>query len=401
MEEVHAAARRAELKAILRRAEQAALASHWDEAVDALNAGLASEPENEILRAKLAEVRKAKREARLQATLRLADTAAQAGKWETAIEALDQFLAVEPENADVQKKLVETRQRQRESHLNALRSQARGLARADKFDEALAAWQEYLALEPDDREKAQAEVEKVKQVQALAQSYTDASEAFTKKNYDQAISLLKGVVAQDVNYREASRLLAESIEMRRTARRWWQSRWLWGAVGVSLVLVVGWLAIRPGSPLRSALFAYTSSPSGTAAAILPPEEFATVALSPTVTPTPLPYTWVRLNSGQFLPRDTITAIVVDPTDPGVLYVGTENAGVYKSIDGGLSWQPMHTGLGRAWIHTLVMDSENNGRGDQLESCNQRTPDRLGMDQHRGCGSCRGSTSLLHTGASSI
>jgi len=54
----------------------------------------------------------------------------------------------------------------------------------------------------------------------------------------------------------------------------------------------------------------------------------------------------------------VTAIVIDPSDPGLLYVATENAGVYKSIDGGLSWQPAHSGLGRATVLSLVMDPAN-------------------------------------------
>jgi photosystem II stability/assembly factor-like uncharacterized protein len=82
--------------------------------------------------------------------------------------------------------------------------------------------------------------------------------------------------------------------------------------------------------------------------------------SPTPTivssPTPIPLTWTRLSSGQAFARDTITAIVIDPEDPEVLYVGTENAGIYKSIDGGVSWKPANSGLGRTSIDTLAMDS---------------------------------------------
>jgi photosystem II stability/assembly factor-like uncharacterized protein len=73
-------------------------------------------------------------------------------------------------------------------------------------------------------------------------------------------------------------------------------------------------------------------------------------------PTPIPLVWTRLSSGQAFARDTITAIVIDPEDPEVLYVGTENAGIYKSIDGGVSWTPANRGLGRASIDTLAIDT---------------------------------------------
>ena len=72
-------------------------------------------------------------------------------------------------------------------------------------------------------------------------------------------------------------------------------------------------------------------------------------------PSRVPLSWTRLSLGQQFARDAITAIVVDPTDSDVLYVGTKHAGIYRSIDGGLSWRPAHNGLGTAGIATLAMD----------------------------------------------
>ena len=40
----------------------------------------------------------------------------------------------------------------------------------------------------------------------------------------------------------------------------------------------------------------------------------------------------------------ITSVVIDPSNPATLYVGTWDDGVYKSIDGGLSWHPANTGM---------------------------------------------------------
>ena len=358
VEEARAAQRAAALRDILRRAEQAALAGRWDEAVEALNAGLASEPENETLQAKLVEVRKAKREARLKAALRLADTAAQAGKWESAIEALNEALAVEPENAEVQKKLSEVRALERSSKLNAARTQARSLARAEKFDESLKAWGEYMKLSPDDREAAQAEIESVRKAQTLARNYADAYKAYSKRNYEKAIGLFKSIVMENADYKDASRLLAESVELRRTARKWWQNKWIWGGIGIVALAAVAWGVFRFGLPLLASLPTSTLTPTGIGETGVPSTLIPGTAIftpSPTVTPTPLPLAWARVNSGQFLSRDQITAIVIDPTDPGVMFVGTANAGIYKSIDGGVSWQPIHEGLGRAVIDSLVMD----------------------------------------------
>jgi photosystem II stability/assembly factor-like uncharacterized protein len=79
---------------------------------------------------------------------------------------------------------------------------------------------------------------------------------------------------------------------------------------------------------------------------------------PTSTATPIPLAWKRIYIGQEFPRDSINVIVFDPKDPDVIYVGTQNAGVYKSIDGGLSWQPAHEGLGGAWVSSLVIDHQD-------------------------------------------
>jgi photosystem II stability/assembly factor-like uncharacterized protein len=62
--------------------------------------------------------------------------------------------------------------------------------------------------------------------------------------------------------------------------------------------------------------------------------------------------------GQELPRDNITAIVFDPEDPDVVYVGTQHAGVYKTIDRGQSWLPAQLGLGRASVTSLLIDPQD-------------------------------------------
>jgi photosystem II stability/assembly factor-like uncharacterized protein len=75
-------------------------------------------------------------------------------------------------------------------------------------------------------------------------------------------------------------------------------------------------------------------------------------------PTPIPLTWKRVNIGQEFERDTITAFVIDPKDQDVLYAGMKNAGIYKSIDGGLSWHPAHQGLSNTHVKSLLIDSQN-------------------------------------------
>ncbi len=230
----------------------------------------------------------------------------------------------------------------------------------------LAAWNEYLALDPDDREKALAQIESVKKAQGLARTYAEANKAFSEKNYENAIGLFKSIVVENTDYKEASHLLAESIELRRETRKWWKSKWLLGGGGVLLVLLIGWFAMQPRLLLMEEVLLPTEGPININSSATPEENasdaIATIAITPTfpptIAPTPLPFVWTRLNSGQFLPRDTVTTIEFDPADSGVMYIGTDKAGLFKSIDGGLSWQPSSAGLERTWIYSHVIDPQN-------------------------------------------
>jgi len=369
VEKVRAEKKAKVMAALLARSEKEAGAKNWEGAIKSLEEALSLAPDDASIQKKISEVKAAKEKARLDSLLAKADAAVKSARWDEAIETLSAVLSSKPDET-VEAKLTEVRARQREARLGELKTQARGLARAERFDEALAAWGEYLALEPADHEKARVEIEEIKKAQALANSYAEAQKAYAKKNYDQAVNLLKSIINQDENYKDTSRLLAQAIELRRTARKWWQSKWLWGVVIGSIVAVVAWFAFRPGSPLMSALLAPTTIPNttdapGTSAPNVDPatETAAIPAFKitppPTVAAAPPPYTWARVNSGQFLPRDSINAIVIDPNDAGVMYIGTENAGIYKSIDGGVSWQPVHNGLGRAAVYTLIMDPRDS------------------------------------------
>jgi photosystem II stability/assembly factor-like uncharacterized protein len=51
----------------------------------------------------------------------------------------------------------------------------------------------------------------------------------------------------------------------------------------------------------------------------------------------------------------IHGIAIDPTTPTTLYAGTFNAGVFKSTDGGITWEATNTGLTDLKVQTLVID----------------------------------------------
>lgn len=52
----------------------------------------------------------------------------------------------------------------------------------------------------------------------------------------------------------------------------------------------------------------------------------------------------------------VMAIAAHPSEPGVIYVGTHEAGVLKTTDGGQTWVPVNTGLGGLDVHGLAVDT---------------------------------------------
>jgi tetratricopeptide (TPR) repeat protein/photosystem II stability/assembly factor-like uncharacterized protein len=341
------------------KAEKARTAKRWDQAIAALEEALELAPDDNSLQQEITAVQQAERDERLGAILDRAKHARQAERWDEAIASFEEYLALEPGDASILESLAEARMQHRQHQLKAHKEHARRMVKAERWDEALASWRSYLKLEPEDREAILQEVQQVELYQKMSQAYDEARKAMAQKDYDNAVNLLKGIVVEDETYKDSSRLMAEAIELRRAARPLWKNKWIWGGIGGIAVIAATFLLAR--STLFSPKTPATQTSEMVAAAFetetpapIPPEEPATS----TPLPTPIPLGWTRLSSGQAFSRDNITAIVIDPSDPGVIYVGTENAGVYKSIDSGISWQPVHNGLGRAWIHSIVIDPEN-------------------------------------------
>jgi photosystem II stability/assembly factor-like uncharacterized protein len=54
----------------------------------------------------------------------------------------------------------------------------------------------------------------------------------------------------------------------------------------------------------------------------------------------------------------IVSLAINPQDDQILYAGTWGAGVYKSTDGGVTWQESSTGLIDGYIQSLTIDPQN-------------------------------------------
>ena len=59
-----------------------------------------------------------------------------------------------------------------------------------------------------------------------------------------------------------------------------------------------------------------------------------------------------------LPADHIRSIAIDPVQPQILYLGTLSHGCYKSFDGGQTWIPINNNVNMTKIESIVIDPAN-------------------------------------------
>jgi photosystem II stability/assembly factor-like uncharacterized protein len=187
----------------------------------------------------------------------------------------------------------------------------------------------------------------------LDRLYREAKSALKAREYDRAVGLLTQILVIDENYKDVSRLLAQSVKLKR--RRWYNDPRLWGALGILLLIGLGTFIAPKVSSFYTAqpaaqIIIATTTPSPI------PSATATATLLPT--PTPIPLTWKRISMGQEFERDAVTAFATDKKDQDVIYAAMKNAGVYKTIDSGLSWRPAHYGLASTQVESLLIDSQN-------------------------------------------
>jgi formylglycine-generating enzyme required for sulfatase activity/tetratricopeptide (TPR) repeat protein len=201
------------------RAEKALTEGRDEEALSAFAEALKYTPEDETLSARVDAVRAAKKAKLIASLVARSEKEARELNWEAAIRTLEEASALSPEDSDIQKRLSNAREKFHEKKLADLKARAQGLATAEKFDEALKAWREYLSLAPSDSEQIEEELVRIRSQQELFELYTNANQAIASRDFDKAIKLLKEVIYRDENYKDASRLLTKAIDLRRAPPR--------------------------------------------------------------------------------------------------------------------------------------------------------------------------------------
>ncbi|MBN2501156.1 MAG: tetratricopeptide repeat protein, partial [Anaerolineales bacterium] len=108
----------------LGKAEKALSRQRWDEAAGMVEEAIQVDPENEALQARLAEVKDAPRQSKLQGYRREAEGAIARGNWEKAIAALETAIQLAPEDTALREQLGAVRSDQLNAQLDLHRKSA-------------------------------------------------------------------------------------------------------------------------------------------------------------------------------------------------------------------------------------------------------------------------------------
>ena len=186
--------------------------------------------------------------------------------------------------------------------------------------------------------------------------YERAKALIAEKKFDEAGDYLKKILLLDENYLDASRLLAKTIRLQR--RKWYKDiRLLVPAALIFFSALVFLLLKMVPATIPNGDFLEPEKPIQSSTLISTTASTSEPTLPSTPEPTLPPQfsKWERVNSGKMLTRDTINTIAVHPLDPSVIFVGTQSAGVYRSIDGGISWKSINADFESIQIRQLVID----------------------------------------------
>jgi tetratricopeptide (TPR) repeat protein len=215
---------------LCQQAEQMLAQGRDEDALKAIHAAHHYTPDDEALLERYNQVCSQVKGRVLASLLERASTEWKRQNWSQAIACLEEYLEFEPDAGEVRHRLEDLRQQERQSRLSALKAQAQSLEKAERWDDAIAAWQEYLALQPEDRTQAEGALQAAQRYQALAKSYAQAQAALRQKEFGRASALLQGIIAQQPSYKDTARLLAEAIVREQARRPVWKQPWVWAAL---------------------------------------------------------------------------------------------------------------------------------------------------------------------------
>jgi photosystem II stability/assembly factor-like uncharacterized protein len=189
----------------------------------------------------------------------------------------------------------------------------------------------------------------------LESLYLEAKKLIKARDYSTASTLLKQILEENDGYKDVSRLLASIVKKKRY--RWYKDWLIWG--GVVTVGIAGLLLIVISRlPQNKARLVPFPTSTNVNEIVFQPTITSTIIPTPTRDLNTGRFEWKRINSGKQFERENITSLAIYPGDPSIIYAATENAGIYKTIDGGKSWAPILNGLMEATFKIILVSGNN-------------------------------------------
>ncbi len=237
LEETRQAQHQAKLADFQKQVDEAVAAGDWERAIQSVKSAAKFAPQDAAWKDKLTEVEVARHTAQLNGLRAQAEAAQRAQKWEAALAALESYRKLEPGEANIQIEIEQLRVEKRESELKAFKAQAERAAKAEKWGEAVQAWESYLALQPEDGAGVEEKLQHARKYARIAGDYAEAQDAIRRKRYGRAIELLQGIIAQEPTYKSTSRLLVDAVEANKAIPLWRRPWVFWILGGIAVVLL--------------------------------------------------------------------------------------------------------------------------------------------------------------------
>ena len=177
----------------LSKAEKALSRRRWDDAAEMVAEAVKIDPDNQELKTKLAEVKDALRQFKLQGCRREAEQALARGNWDKAIAAIETALQLAPEDLSWVDWLNTVRADQLNEQLDLYAQQAEKAVEGKDWDIAIQAAQSAIKLAPKDKkwQTRLDEIERARHQAQLAALQAKANEARKNSFWDKAIRALE------------------------------------------------------------------------------------------------------------------------------------------------------------------------------------------------------------------
>lgn len=150
LEKVAAEKKSAQVRGWVQKADKAMTRQRYDEAAGMIEEAIVVDPDNQDLQKRLLEIRDSPRQERVKAYRHEAEQAIAKGNYPKAISAIETAILLAPEDKELSHWLNEMRSDQSNAQLHLHQSQAAQLQATGDWDGAVAAWEAALKLKPND-----------------------------------------------------------------------------------------------------------------------------------------------------------------------------------------------------------------------------------------------------------